>query len=705
MPSNPELFNRDNSGESAGETSRTAERGKIVLEAFIVSKRSSREILDFINDGGFDAVENETAEQKAARLEKAREARAKLVEERERLYGKRDGEASAAEVSAAEAPVEAPAEAQVESPAEAPTEIEEAVAAQEEAPTSVSAEEIATATAGTAIETAATEEAEKLATAEKEELAGAELEAKLDEVAAFVAAADAKRKAQEESKTRKTQTPETTEATVEQVASKTEVISEAEARATLNKAKENPTLRNRALSLFLALATIAAIIPASVAGIIHDANHDSNPQETPITQVEKANTGETQEAEIGIKDGYGEKGMFLSENKGTPNDFASAAEVAEVCTTDNKIDETEMVIYTADNQVESMADYMANLPEELQPEGFKGLTILETEQKLQSLSDEEYEKVQQEFNDIMDEAFVRDITLDGDYQNAYMQLIDPSKPATHDNMELVACTTHEQGITVKEFVWYQDNNANNPVIGSMIVKIIQNEDGTISGCIQVVNKVGSPVYDGMPPVTPDQPDSPGDDEPTGNEPTGDEPTGDEPTGNEPTGNEPTGDEPTGNEPTGDEPTGDEPTGDEGSGWGKEGDPHSGDLVDYSDLVDPGSEVTQEQNDATNQGNQGYVDDNHAQPGSASENNGVNQDGFSQIIADGADTEGGRLSGGEQQGGDGMNGTNANAPSAEQIASDNAGNEAQRTQVEAGNTAGGNNNSDTAEESRVAEGNF
>lgn len=121
-------------------------------------------------------------------------------------------------------------------------------------------------------------------------------------------------------------------------------------------------------------------------------------------------------------------------------------------------------------------------------------------------------------------------------------------------------------------------------------------------------------------------------------------------------------------------------------WGKEGDPHGGPDVTPSDKVDPNSEVSKEQNDDTNKGNQGYVDDNQATPGSSSDNNGsYNED---------------RLSGGENQGGDQTNGTNTyNNPEqnnqGQQV--DNSGNESQQQAQDAGVKPGEDNYSDAEEE--------
>ena len=234
---------------------------------------------------------------------------------------------------------------------------------------------------------------------------------------------------------------------------------------------------------------------------------------------QKTGTGESesnQEAK-GIFNGYNKKGMWLSPNKGGTYDFASAVEVAEACNGD----ECDMVKYAAANQVECFADYLANLPEALQPEGFKGLTILEAEHKLESLSVDKFEAIKEKFNQTIDTAFTRDVTLDGYYHNAYMRLKDPSGSATHDNMELVECITSEEGTKAIELYFTDDGTANGNIIGSITIKISR-EDGNITGgCLQVVTTIeeGARVYSDLitvaenptpePTPTPDEtPDEP-----------------------------------------------------------------------------------------------------------------------------------------------------------------------------------------------------
>ncbi len=293
---------------------------------------------------------------------------------------------------------------------------------------------------------------------------------------------------------------------------------------------------SKGLKKFLIGAATAAVIALVLAGIIKptgDAKAKApvnNPKQIEQTMEtgtvdeseEEQNTGIDYESEKGIIDGYNKKGMFLSPNKGGKYDFAAAKEVAEVCNND----ECEMIKYAARNQVECLADYIANMPEELQPEGFKGLSILEAETKIESLTPEEYNAVFKTFCNGVDKAFTRRVVLDGNYENASMREKDEAKAATHSNMELVKCVTTENGVKVNQFYWL-DKDGNE--IGSMTIKIFYDENGDIvGGCMQIVHKEGTTdTTDGMKKITED-PDPPS----SGSEGTGSEGTGSEGTGSE-----------------------------------------------------------------------------------------------------------------------------------------------------------------------------
>ncbi len=325
--------------------------------------------------------------------------------------------------------------------------------------------------------------------------------------------------------------------------------SEEEVRGTAEKAKKKKALSNYIVGIGM-IALSGAILASAF--MSRGANKEEEvPQGNSVKLedvVENDVGGETMEAEKGIYDGYGEAGMWLSENKSGPYAFADAREVAEVC--DN--DEVEMIKYTAHNQVESFADYMANLPEELQPEGFKGLNLRDTEAKLESLSPEDFTALEATFGVIMDEALTRRVTLDGSYDNAYMALKDPNGAATHENMEIVRCATNESNLEVTEFYWL---DANGNEIGSMTVKMspVYNEEGEIVSyelCEQVVNKQGtSTIYEGIPEVTPETPSTPTPETPVPVTPVPETPTPETPTPETPTPETPTPETPTPETPT------------------------------------------------------------------------------------------------------------------------------------------------------------
>ena len=264
-----------------------------------------------------------------------------------------------------------------------------------------------------------------------------------------------------------------------------------------------------------ALTPAAAVAAGVTIGLLMNLNNISNifsssknatPDQTPtepesisdtMAPAESTDDLEIMEA-IGIRDGYDEYGMWLSEHKSFYANFACASEVSEVC--DN--DEVEMVKYTAGNQVESFADYLANLPEKLQPEKFRGLSIIETERYLESLSDEEFDGIRQRFDGIMDKAMTRRADKNGKFNNAYMRLIDPNGSITHDNMELVRCTTYEDRKEYIEFYWLDDDGNE---IGSMSVRVsrVYDADGNIighEGCMQVITPSGTSIYEDLPEI-------------------------------------------------------------------------------------------------------------------------------------------------------------------------------------------------------------
>ena len=404
------------------------------------------------------------------------------------------------------------------------------------------------------------------------------------------------------------------------------------------------------------IATAAAavlVLGVGISATIAISNSNKTPTPTKPTQRNEQLANAEVKERIGIYNGYGEKGMYLSKNKTSEHAFASAVEVAEVCNDD----ECEMIKYVADNQVESMASYMALFPERLQPEGFKGLTISETEAKLESLSDDEYEEVQKQFNDVIDQAFTRDEVANGKFANVYMDKKDADGEVDFQNMGAVKCYTNESNV-YKTLYWTEDGNGNSAEIGKMMVKITNNNNDKVTGiCTQPITEVDNPVIRDVPEI-PDEPTT-----------TPDETT-----------------------TTPDETT--TTTTETTTQWGKSGDPHGGPDVTRSDKVNPDSEVSKEQNDNTNKGNQGNSQTN---PGSGSGN-----------------TNPERKPGGENQGGSSTNGTNAYQDEQkieDGKRQDDAGNAAQAAAQSSGGengqgaSAGGNNYSDSAEEGAVVNGDF
>jgi hypothetical protein len=276
---------------------------------------------------------------------------------------------------------------------------------------------------------------------------------------------------------------------------------------------------------------------------ITETTDDPAPTTEPIGEV----VGEA----IGIKDGYNEYGMFANKGKSCYEfNFADASRVAEVCDNDPK----EMVKYTIENQVETLADYIPHLPDELKPDSYKGLTILEVEEKLEGLNDEDFDVMLKYCKECFDKAKVRYTYVEGKRQNALMM---PDDNATYDNLthediKLVRNLTHEdiklvresfyENNTITEFYW-EDDDGNE--IGSIPVKatpIYEEDEGTnsgggvgsyslrtgntyygsvnkaivgFSGCMQVIGDPDSPVYEGVPEnPTPEAPTPPAPEAPT-----------------------------------------------------------------------------------------------------------------------------------------------------------------------------------------------
>lgn len=342
---------------------------------------------------------------------------------------------------------------------------------------------------------------------------------------------------------------------------------------TATKAKKNSALKG-------VLGGVAIIAALGLAGTgiysVASANKETNrnqpasPEPTPAVVETVSPSAETQapehiEVEKGIKDGYNAPGLWLSEHKDHDYDYGDAKEIGEIC----ENDEVEMLKYVADNQVESLADYMAEFPEDLCPEGFFGLKPREIEAKLESLSPEEYDKVEEQAMRALDAAFTRIAVTQHNYHHYGMELKDKDGNVIHENMEMTDKGIGP-GIEVVQFYWVGEDGSET---GSMLVNIRRQYDSEknitgFTGGLEVLHRGSGP----RTPAT----ETPAPETPT------------------PTPN-----------------------------WGKQGNPHGGDLVTPSDPVNPASEVTQEQNDQTNAGNEGYRNDNQAKPGENTDNEGNN----------------------------------------------------------------------------------
>ena len=252
---------------------------------------------------------------------------------------------------------------------------------------------------------------------------------------------------------------------VEKPESETEEIHDAEKSnpetgEILKKAKGNRAFRK--------IKTLAIVLVASLALTACGGNSDKQNNVSAETHDGLEDVGgwpgqeNKSESISGIRDGYDKTGMWESVDG---LKFADASEVAKVCGNDP----VEMVKYTAENQSESFADYLALLPNQMQPDNFKDLTLAETESRLEQLSDDDYETTKAYFNTAMDGAKYRIVVKNGPQNNAFMRQKDKSAPVTHDNMELVYCRTDEKNLPVIEFYW---EDTDGKEIGNMDIKMI-----------------------------------------------------------------------------------------------------------------------------------------------------------------------------------------------------------------------------------------
>lgn len=135
----------------------------------------------------------------------------------------------------------------------------------------------------------------------------------------------------------------------------------ADIRRSLERARQG---EKKGIKKYVAGAVLAAAVFlfAQSTGMLSFLSNDEKVDENVLNNNQKKVEFRAKEQErIGIYDGYGEKGMWLSNLKAWWGNFGHAGEVMEVCGGDVK----EAVKYTADDEVEAMADYLANVPDQL----------------------------------------------------------------------------------------------------------------------------------------------------------------------------------------------------------------------------------------------------------------------------------------------------------------------------------------------------
>ena len=254
-------------------------------------------------------------------------------------------------------------------------------------------------------------------------------------------------------------------------------LNSVETGETIEKAKHSNGFKQAIRTAFVIVGIGATLAACS--------SHNGSSVQTPNTSPTKINEGEKPAYEYVIsKDAYGNEGMWGSDNKEGPDNFASAEDVAEI----NDNDPNKMIKYTASNQLETVADYVTALPDKIKPKGFDDLTAHDAEQKLEGMTDEEYEDVVKELFKIFDSANYSTKKIKGLHDNAYMKLKDPSKGVTLENMELVQGVTNEN-IEVTVLSW-------EGVSEQLMIKAIPqyDENGNIvgyKGCMQAIEKKGS----------------------------------------------------------------------------------------------------------------------------------------------------------------------------------------------------------------------
>ena len=245
---------------------------------------------------------------------------------------------------------------------------------------------------------------------------------------------------------------------------------------------------------FAAMAVVTTLTAAFGAGLF-GGGKDKAPAESsePAIEDEFRDTGAAEEVKLpdgveieetyeGIRDGYDQPGMYIDANseKGT-HKFANASMMQE--SMPEGADAREYIKAVGGAEVEAMASYIFAMSEKF-PEEYQGLTDTEIEQKLESLSDKEFEGIRDYFNEVIDRANAEGTVLNGEYENFWIAQKEKGGDYSHENMELRHCVTKEKDTLATKLSW--DDG------GTMVVKLGQDENGNWNGCVQVVFEKDDP---------------------------------------------------------------------------------------------------------------------------------------------------------------------------------------------------------------------
>ncbi len=190
--------------------------------------------------------------------------------------------------------------------------------------------------------------------------------------------------------------------------------------------------------------------------------------------------GETNEVSNDRNSGYSKLGLYDSEYKAKPVDFAYAAEVTEAVG-ENPHDHVE---YVADNMSEAFAGYYAFSSIDGETENVETLSELvkNTENSLEKQTDEEYGNTLEQWKQWLNESEAEPIELNGNYASLGIIKQNPDGGYDYENMYLDVGENYENGTQAIKFTHRNPNTGE--IDGTLIVKI--------NGCEQPVVKVVTP---------------------------------------------------------------------------------------------------------------------------------------------------------------------------------------------------------------------